>query len=87
MAKQVAIHGSKPQPLPRASQKYPRGRVCAQQQAGQVLGTRGDEGAAPAGAQAGARLGLTGRRPLSRLPSPFVTRPSVARLGFHVGIS
>ena len=31
MAKQVAIHGSKPQPLPRASQKYPRGRVCAQQ--------------------------------------------------------
>lgn len=28
MAKQVAIHGSKPQPLPRASQKYPSGRSC-----------------------------------------------------------
>lgn len=30
MAKQFAVRGSKPQPLPRASRKYPEGRVCAQ---------------------------------------------------------
>jgi len=29
MGKQVAIHGSRPQPLPRASQRNPEGRVCA----------------------------------------------------------
>jgi len=30
MARQDAIHGRRPQPLPRASRKYPTGRVCAQ---------------------------------------------------------
>lgn len=30
MGKQVAIRGQRPQVLPRASQKYPEGRKCAQ---------------------------------------------------------
>ncbi|MDQ4143912.1 MAG: hypothetical protein M3198_09260 [Actinomycetota bacterium] len=28
MAKQIAVRGSRPQPLPRASQKFPLGRIC-----------------------------------------------------------
>ena len=28
MSKQVAIHGSRPQPLPRASHRKPQGRIC-----------------------------------------------------------
>ena len=31
MPKQFAVRGSRPQPLPRASQKYPDGRVCKQE--------------------------------------------------------
>ncbi len=31
MPKQTAVRGSRPQALPRASHKYPEGRVCAQQ--------------------------------------------------------
>ena len=30
MGRQFAVHGSRPQPLPPASQKFPEGRVCAQ---------------------------------------------------------
>jgi hypothetical protein len=31
MAKQFAVRGSRPQPLPRASKKFPKDRVCAQE--------------------------------------------------------
>ena len=30
MAKQFSVRGSRPLPLPRASKKFPEGRVCAQ---------------------------------------------------------
>ena len=30
MGKQFSVRGAKPQPLPRASRKYPEGRVCEQ---------------------------------------------------------
>ncbi len=30
MAKHFSVRGSRPQPLPRASRKYPSGRVCEQ---------------------------------------------------------
>ena len=29
MSKSAVVRGSRPQPMPRASQKYPEGRVCA----------------------------------------------------------
>ena len=31
MAKQFAVRGSRPQPLPRASKKFPKDRSCAQE--------------------------------------------------------
>jgi hypothetical protein len=39
VGKQFAIHGARPQPLPRASQKFPEGRVCAHPGCGTRLST------------------------------------------------